>query len=156
MTNFSSPINCTPKLPHRRATKTWESQDRATLGAVHRQESVTALSLPLSSASLTSCAHSCQPSPTHTGNVNLCWLLRRDLKPLKQQSLDVTHVPDSGNRNPWRPWSLAPAKGKAGNSTQALQAQILLEHNASLQLLKGSLLSPVSVVTEVGLFPQKV
>lgn len=45
MTNLPSPMNCTPKSSHRQATKTWESQDRATLGAVHRQDSVTALSL---------------------------------------------------------------------------------------------------------------
>lgn len=135
MTDLSSPVNCTPKSSHGQATKAWESQDRATLGAVHRQDSVMALSLLLSSLSLTICTHSsCQPSPMHTGNVNLCWLLRTDLKPPKEQSLDVTHVPDSGNRSPWCPWSPALAKGKAGNSTQALQAQILLEHKASLQL----------------------
>lgn len=100
MTNLPSPMNCTPKSSHGQATKTSESQDRATLGAVHRQDSVMVLSLLLSSLSLTSCAHSCQPSPTPPGNVNLCWLLRRDLKPLKEHSLDVTHVPDSGNRSP--------------------------------------------------------
>lgn len=76
--------------------------------------------------------------PTHATNVNLCWLLRRDLEPLQEQSLDVSLVADSGNRSPWSP---ALTKGKAGNSTQAGQTQILLEQNASLQLRKGSLLS---------------
>lgn len=47
-------------------------------------------------------------------------------------------------------------KGKAGNSTQALQALTLLGHKASLQLQTGSLLSWVSVVTEAGFFPQNV
>lgn len=48
MTNLPSPMNCTPKSSHRQATKTSESQDRATLGAAGRQDSVTALSLLLS------------------------------------------------------------------------------------------------------------
>lgn len=146
-------MNCTPISSYRQDTKAWESQDRWILRVVHRQDSVMALYLLLSSLSFTSPAHCCQPSPTYTDNVSLCWLLDRDLKPPKEQSLDVTHVPDSGNRSPWCPWSPALAKGKSENSTQALQAQILLEHKVSLQLQKRPLLSQVSAVREAGFFP---
>lgn len=101
-------------------------------------------SVPL--LSLTSCAQ--LPAQAH---VNPCWLLLRDLKPPKEQSLDVTHAPDSDNTSPWRPRSPALAKGTAGNSSPALEPQILLEHKASLQ--KETLLQWVSGVTDLASSP---
>lgn len=96
--------------------------------------------------SLTSCAQ--LPAQAH---VNPCWLLLRDLKPPKEQSLDVTHAPDSDNTSPWRPWSPTLAKGTAGNSSPALEPQILLQHKASLQ--KETLLQWVSGVTDLASSP---
>lgn len=50
------------------------------------------------------------------------------------------------------PWSAALAKGIAGNSSAALEPQILLRHKASLQ--KGTLLQLVSEVTALASSPQ--